>query len=318
MTEKNIELYLISGFLGSGKTTFLQNLLTEEDTSKVGVIINEYGSISIDGKIIGDEDLKMVEINNGSIFCACLKGGFVKTLAAFLQQSVDRLYVEASGMADPSSIEELLTDLEPLVQKKYKTDRRYDYKGCVCIVDAGHFIPLSSSLLAPAKQVSKSNLVVVNKIDTVTAKGLEMVHDAIRAIRKDAKIFDTSYAKVPSDIIRIALTGEGKWENISMNLPSNRPFGGIITLPDYCSLETMRKFLELISEKMYRVKGFFTGDVLYQVSCVAEDIKIKTDKGKKKRDNRLVVITGFEEGLVDWLKDKWTICFDSDFVFEEE
>ena len=93
--EKNIQLYLVSGFLGSGKTTFLRQLLLQMQNVRVGVIVNEFGSIGIDGKVLQQGDTKMVEINNGSIFCACLKDGFVKTLVAFLEQPIDVLFIEA-------------------------------------------------------------------------------------------------------------------------------------------------------------------------------------------------------------------------------
>ena len=106
--EQNIQLYLVSGFLGSGKTTFLRNILLQSVGVRVGVIVNEFGSIGIDGKVLHQDGMKLVEINNGSIFCACLKDGFVKTLVAFLEQPVDVLFIEASGMADPSSMEHLL------------------------------------------------------------------------------------------------------------------------------------------------------------------------------------------------------------------
>lgn len=317
METGNIELYLISGFLGSGKTTFLQRLLDNQDISRVGVIINEYGSVNIDGKLVENEDLKMVEINNGSVFCACIKGGFVKTLAAFLQQPVDKLYVEASGMADPSSIEALLAELEPLIQKKFKTDRRYDYKGCTCIVDAGHFIPLSSSILAPVKQVQKSDLVVVNKVDTVTPKGLDQVHETILEIHPGAKIYDTTYAQVPLEVIHASLQGEGAWQAVSVNLPNNRPFGGILTLPEVIDRDKLYSFMKTIGEKMYRVKGFFfDGTSCYHVSNVAEDIRIEASK--KKRKPQLVLIGPSADNLVQWVEAQWNQYFDMPFEFEEE
>lgn len=164
MNEK-IELYLVSGFLGAGKTTFLQNVLDNENNAdRIGVIVNEFGSIGIDGKIIQTGDIKLVEINNGSIFCACLKDGFVKTLAAFLEQPIDKLYIEASGMADPSNIEQLLSEIEPLVQKKYNTERRYNYKGCICIVDAAHYSELSQSLVSMVAQIKKVTLLFLIKL----------------------------------------------------------------------------------------------------------------------------------------------------------
>ncbi|MEL7610858.1 MAG: GTP-binding protein, partial [Bacillota bacterium] len=69
-----IELYLISGFLGSGKTTLLQRILRGNDRSRTGVLVNDFGKIDVDGALIGTRDIPMIQIQNGSIFCSCLKG----------------------------------------------------------------------------------------------------------------------------------------------------------------------------------------------------------------------------------------------------
>ena len=67
------KLYLLTGFLGSGKTTLLLEMLKRLDNKKIGVIQNEIGKISIDGEILRNDDIQMVELNRGSIFCSCLK-----------------------------------------------------------------------------------------------------------------------------------------------------------------------------------------------------------------------------------------------------
>ena len=74
--KDKIDLYIVSGFLGSGKTTFLKNMLFNFDKKKTGVLVNEFGAVNIDSVRLSGDTIKMVEINNGSIFCSCLKGDF--------------------------------------------------------------------------------------------------------------------------------------------------------------------------------------------------------------------------------------------------
>lgn len=319
MQEKtdNIELFLVSGFLGSGKTTFLRNVLEGEDNKKIGVIINEFGSVSIDEKILKNDDVKLVEINNGSIFCACLKGGFVKTLAAFLQQPIDRLYIEASGMADPSSMEELLKQMVPLLQKKYATNRRYCYRGSICIVDAGNFIDLSSCLLPVISQVKKSGLIVLNKKDTVSEAGLRQLHEELRKLNPDAYIYDTSYSMIPEEVLNHYLQGEIDNVDESYNTSMNRPFNGILTMPEDCETIQVKEFLNAICDKMIRMKGFYTANgQCMHVDCVADDIQIIADSGEK--ENKIVLIANTEENLVEWLECYWKKYFDTDMEFEVE
>lgn len=317
--ETDIELFLISGFLGSGKTTFIQNILKDATDKRIGVIVNEFGSVNIDGKVLKQNDIKMVEINNGSIFCACLKGGFVKTLAAFLQQPIDCLYIEASGMADPSSMMELLEQLTPLLQKKYKTERRYSYKGSICIVDAGRFLDLSECIPAIGSQIEKSGLLVLNKTDTVTENGLALVHEELKKLNSKAFLYDTSYAKVPDDIIEQYLNGEIEKVTVTKNTASNRPFGGILTVPVQKDMKQIEKFLQSVAEKMIRIKGFFKTETgCIHVDCVSDDIRMEEIAEPEDHVNQIVLISSGEENCSQWLKEQWEQVFSEEFVFEEE
>ena len=86
IVEGKTKLYVLTGFLGSGKTTILLKLLEQLKGHRVGVIQNEFGKLSIDGEILRDGDIKMVELNRGSIFCTCLKLSFVQGLAEMAKQ----------------------------------------------------------------------------------------------------------------------------------------------------------------------------------------------------------------------------------------
>ena len=112
-----IKLYFLTGFLGSGKTTLLKNLLENMEGTKVGVIQNELGKISIDGTVLQNDDIHMVELNRGSIFCSCLRLSFVDALAKMSQQGLEYVFVESSGFGDPSNAEEILEATKGKIMK---------------------------------------------------------------------------------------------------------------------------------------------------------------------------------------------------------
>ena len=109
---KKIDLYILTGFLGSGKTTMLLNLIDKMKGEKIGIIQNEFGKLSIDGEILKSGDIEMKEISRGSIFCSCLKLNFVQALAEMADMDIEYLFVESSGLADPSNMEEILKAVE--------------------------------------------------------------------------------------------------------------------------------------------------------------------------------------------------------------
>ncbi|PKM48674.1 MAG: GTP-binding protein, partial [Firmicutes bacterium HGW-Firmicutes-6] len=99
-----MKLILLTGFLGAGKTTMLKKLLIEYEGRKIGVLMNEFGETGIDGQLIKNEDFDLIELNNGSVFCVCLKENFIKGLAEFLHHQLEIVFVESSGVADPSNM----------------------------------------------------------------------------------------------------------------------------------------------------------------------------------------------------------------------
>lgn len=321
--EKNIQLYLVSGFLGSGKTTFLRHILLQMPDIRVGVIVNEFGSIGIDGKILKNGDMKMVEINNGSIFCACLKDGFVKTLVAFLEQPIDILFIEASGMADPSSMEHLLEQMDFMATKKGKTSRRYDYCGAICLIDAGRFMDFCDLFTPTQNQVIKSMFHVLNKIDEVSPKAIEEVHQKLRELNPNAHIYDTTYGKVPFDLIKHLIQPETQVGE-TCNTMWNRPETYIIEMNDTYSIEAMKKFCLAVSEQVLRCKGFFKtpdGSIArvdnvgtYQNIVIEPNLHTLTEK-----EYKLVLIGKNEQPYQELIQRAWESAFDfSELKFFDE
>lgn len=122
--EKRTKLYMLTGFLGAGKTTLLQKILETLKGKKVGIIQNELGKLGIDGTILRDDNIKMVELNRGSIFCSCLKLSFVQALAEMSAYDFDYLFVESSGFGDPSNVDEILGAAAQICVKQYDYSNR--------------------------------------------------------------------------------------------------------------------------------------------------------------------------------------------------
>ena len=87
---QKIPFHIISGFLGSGKTTFLNKIIENySDKYKLGIIQNEFAPANIDGTILkkSEKNFDLLEINNGSVFCVCLMGDFVRSLEKFIDNT---------------------------------------------------------------------------------------------------------------------------------------------------------------------------------------------------------------------------------------
>ncbi|MBR6955628.1 MAG: GTP-binding protein, partial [Firmicutes bacterium] len=150
-----IKLIMLTGFLGSGKTTLLQKLIDEYAGHRIGVLINEFGAVSIDSELVEGNGIDMTELSNGSIFCACLKDKFVEALVELSGKDIDYLFIEASGLADPANMEDILKGLEKHL------DRRYDYVHSVCIVDSTSYPDLIEVLESLDHQVVFSDIIIL-------------------------------------------------------------------------------------------------------------------------------------------------------------
>ena len=111
------DVVLIAGFLGAGKTTLLKNILQwPGDLSKTAVLVNEFGKIGIDGELLDGFDTPVVELTNGCI-CCTLKGDLLKSVKEILDGfHPGRLFIEATGVADPFEILGLLDT--PQIKKR--------------------------------------------------------------------------------------------------------------------------------------------------------------------------------------------------------
>ncbi|GMQ60110.1 hypothetical protein AN1V17_45100 [Vallitalea sediminicola] len=299
-------IYLITGFLGSGKTSFLQNILDSEKT-KSGVLMNEFGSISIDSSVIGRQAMDMIELTNGSIFCSCLKDNFIESLRILLLKNLDSIYIESSGLADPANMLAIID----LLKKQCKID--FNYEGSICIVDGLHFMKEIDMMVSVENQIRHSKIILINKMDLISSKTAKEIKDKIRSINDKALIYEITHGKIDFELLKFSNVINTRIGETS-NTTENRPKTIIIKLTDTnVELEDIITALNTLKEFCYRIKGFVTvKDITYKIDTVNEKLDVIQYESKGLNDQTLVFISKIGVGIIskilastkETLKDK--------------
>jgi len=245
----SIPLHLVTGFLGSGKTSFLIHYIERfGKDKKIGIVQNEFSSSSVDGEIIRKKtgSYRMLEINNGSVFCVCLLGEFVSSLAAFIDDnSLDEIIMEVSGMSDPISIGQIFQSPE----LKNKVFLGYSW----AIVDARNFYNLTSIRSRIERQIRIADTIVLNKTD-LAGNGIELIISDLKKINPFASIIRSTYAKIPFDKEKKDLKFFLSKENTDGYKPDLQSF--VLKSSRIIDFENLRKFIDDLKSDIIRVKGY--------------------------------------------------------------
>ncbi len=268
-----IKLILLTGFLGSGKTTLLKNILNEYSNKKIGVIINEFGKISVDGALLKKDGIKMIELMNGSIFCSCLKANFINSLIEMSKYEFEYLFVEASGLADPSNMEDILDAI------KLHIKNEYSYMGSICVIDSENFMDLYDLLPAIVSQIEYSSAVIINKVDLIEDQDLKSILRKVKEINISTDIYETSYCNVNINQIVESMGYNDKNSKESSNTYESRPRAFILESQQKISKEGLLDFIKSILKSTYRVKGFAITDLgNFEINAVNEHIEMNPYK----------------------------------------
>lgn len=283
-----IKLVLITGFLGAGKTTLMQEILTGYRNAKAGVIVNEFGEINIDARLIerkGGEGIRMAELSNGSIFCACIKDKFVDSLIEMSLKDLEYLFIEASGLADPANINQILEGI------KNKVLNPYDYKGAICVIDGESFVDLYELLPAITSQLRFCGAAVINKADIIHEEELGAIMKIIDEVNPAAARYVTSYCRIDVSEVVENLVQSLAEDRETSNTYESRPVTFIIRGNLKLPLDALRSFLEAICENTYRIKGFADTDAgPKEISAVGKNIHVN-DWDSPMDESELVVIS---------------------------
>jgi G3E family GTPase len=178
---------VITGFLGSGKSTLVKRLLTRPEMDRVAVIVNEFGEVGIDNELIAEVSENMTLLSNGCLCCTVrtdleetLRELFIKRRAGEIIDFT-RVVIETSGMADPTPVvHTLLTD--GMVFARYRLD------GVVTLIDAVNGPGQLQDFPEAGKQVALADRLVITKTDLVKPEQIDALHEQLTAANPYAAI----------------------------------------------------------------------------------------------------------------------------------
>lgn len=241
---------LLCGFLGSGKTTLLNRILAESHGVPTAVLVNDFGDVSIDARLIVDVRADTIVLDNGCICCSVrgdLLGALERLMKAPVGERVERVLIEASGIADPRSV------LSTFVALDKASTIKLD--GVVAVVDASEVAGLSVNDLSLVRdQLDQSDLVVVNKLDLATPAELAHCREEVRRFAPRAAVFETSHAEVPLSLV-LGLT-EHPRQGVSQEHDHASDFESLhVHLTEPLRLERVRELCLDLPRGVYRAKG---------------------------------------------------------------
>jgi G3E family GTPase len=183
-----IPVVIVTGFLGAGKTTLIKLLLDSPDVSKTAVIVNEFGEIGLDDRLLRASSETTVLLDRGCL-CCTVRSDLQETLRDLLRDraggqlpAFDRIVIETSGLADPGPILQTFLGDQGLAKELYLL-------AIVCVVDAAVLSVRSlSSAPEAVKQLALADRIVVSKRDLIGDAELEAVLGDVRAVNPSAKI----------------------------------------------------------------------------------------------------------------------------------
>ena len=303
MQNDNTKLYVLTGFFGSGKTTALLKMMEKLEGCRIGVIQNEFGKLGIDGTILRNDDIQMVEINRGSIFCSCLKLQFVNALAEMSQQNFEYLFVESSGWGDPSNVQEILE------AAKIVSNKEYDFRGVICYVDAVNFLEQVKDEETAYRQLKHCNLSVITKTDLVDEEQLQKVKDKIREINPVCEIINSVMGEMDYSFMKKDLMIY-QWAECeeTTNSVETKPKSVFLEYDGQVEKEKLDSFLRVVSADLHRAKGFCnlkeTGWT--QVDVVGSLIDYKESEAFEK--SQLVFISKIGPMVIKKIVSAWEEC----------
>ncbi len=255
---------IITGFLGAGKTTFLNRLIAYRNTEKLAVIENEFGQEGIDGQLVICADDKLFELSNGCL-CCTLNEDFYSLLEVLWEgrEEFDELVIETTGIANPASV------AAPFLTNA-NVPYYYKLKRVICLVDARNIEQQLRETDEARNQISFSDILLITKTDMIDTEQLAHIEKLLKGINPLATVlsghrecypFAEIYQAVRQAVVDVklpkaanrtfALQRHQHGDLVSLSFNFNEPFD--LQLLSH----RLTVFLNFQAKDVYRVKGIF-------------------------------------------------------------
>ena len=193
-----IPLTVVGGYLGAGKTTLVNRLLSDPGGRRIAVLVNDFGAINIDSELIESKAGETISLTNGCVCCSM--GGELLFQLAGLRDRDDppeHVVIEASGVGDPAAI------------AAYGDVPGFRRDGTIVVVDASAPVKRDPEVeLQVEDQMRGAHLIVLNKTDIASPEEVGSRREGLVGMARFAEVLETSYADVPTEVLLGARRGE--------------------------------------------------------------------------------------------------------------
>jgi G3E family GTPase len=192
-----IPITILTGFLGSGKTTLINKIIKKNPDIRFGLIINEFGEIGVDGQIIDGNTEEKLEISDGCV-CCVVRADLCQAIEKMaLSEKVDYILLETSGLAEPAPVIQTFMTINPEVVR---------LDSFMTLLDAENYESLSSDYKNIDEQIKLADVVVVNKIEGLDSEKLVELQSIITKLNPYATIIENT-ENTPANLF----VESGKW-----------------------------------------------------------------------------------------------------------
>lgn len=246
---------ILTGFLGAGKTTVLNQLLRHSNGKRIGVVVNDFGDVNIDALLVGKQTSDSVELSGGCICCEMSEGGLDDTLDSFVHPGsmLDAVVIEASGIAEPSDVKKLVL---------YSRNKNIELGGVVYVVDTVNIENLTKKHPEIINHIAAADLIVLTKTDIATKTQVEKARALCREHNAQATVIEADNGAIPPELFFDTAQSTGEQMNLAQlhdtdhqhHLHEN--FNSIsFTTEKPLDPQKFEKFLKQLPAHIYRVKG---------------------------------------------------------------
>ncbi|EXJ24438.1 putative metal chaperone, involved in Zn homeostasis, GTPase of COG0523 family [Alkalibacterium sp. AK22] len=209
--DQKIPVTIITGFLGAGKTTLINELLHQPNEEKIAVIVNEFGDIGVDHNLVVNVEEDIYQMNNGCL-CCTLRADLADMLSSIYavrktqEVKIDRIVIETTGLAEPGPIAQTFMR-NPVLQEHYSLD------SVLTLVDSGNALYQLAHYEESVEQAAFADKLLLTKVEETSDHTIHLVKQKLRTLNPFAQIeeLDLEKVRVP-DIIGLNLYDEQKVE----------------------------------------------------------------------------------------------------------
>lgn len=247
-----IPVTILTGFLGSGKTTLVNRLLSQNHGRRLMVLVNEFGAVGVDADLIVSDDGTVIEMANGCV-CCTTQGDLRRALRDVAgRPDIEAVVIETSGLADP----------EPVVAEfdNGVLNKTFRLQGVISVIDADNFDRNLDQAEAAYQQIVWADVLVVNKVDLVDAGIVDQIATGLGKLNPAAPQLRSRWCDLPVDLVA------GDADRPRRTGPSPDGSAGGHHHSDFVSVTArlagpvaradLDRWIEALPTSIFRVKGF--------------------------------------------------------------